>query len=104
MRLKEADPATISLVVTIVGTVLVPVPVLGAGLGLYLGYKALREARAGGWNSEKLARTAVIVGWIGLAYLVLPLCIWLGWLGCAGAASVCEGLWETLFNRLGGIL
>jgi DNA-directed RNA polymerase subunit RPC12/RpoP len=91
---KNSDPAVVSIIVTVVGTFVLPLPLVGAIIGLVLGYKALKSAREGGGNSEKLAKSAVIVGWVVLACTILPLRIapvmdWaeLYWICCPGRGS-----------------
>jgi hypothetical protein len=91
------DPAVTSLFVTIVG--FFTFPILSAVVGLFLGYKALREARAGGWGSEKLARAAVIVGWIGLAS---PFCLMMTAMGTQVGYSLCDVLLQILSDISGG--
>jgi hypothetical protein len=93
----KRDPAIISMVVTIVGFFVFPI--LSAVAGLVLGYKALREARAGGWGSEKLARIAVIVGWIGLAS---PFCLTMTAVGTQFGYSLCGVLTQMLSDISGG--
>ena len=82
------DPAITSIFVTIAG--FFAFPIVSAIVGLVLGYKALREARAGGGN-EKLAKTAVIVGWIGLA---LPFCLAMTLMGTQFGYSLCGVLFQ----------
>ena len=98
--MKKTDPAIISIVATVAGLVVFPIG--GAILGLVLGYRALRQARAGGKGagSERLARTAIIVGWIGIALNVLPLFMILGVSGVQAACSLCDGLFEMLSDAL----
>lgn len=88
---KKRDPAVISLIVTIVSTLFIPIPIAGPGLGLYLGYKALKEARSDGWKqgSEKLAQTAIAVGWVAL---LLPVCAFTTSIGIHTAQSIYEWL------------
>lgn len=102
---KKIDLALISLIVVIVGTFVMPIPILGPGLGLYLGYKALNEARSSGGrrSSEKMAQAAIIIGWIGVASTMLSLCMITGGAGVQGVQSVCSGLCEGLFDLLDSI-
>lgn len=86
---KKRDPALTSLIVTIVTTFFIPIPFIGPAVGLYLGYKALRKARAGGQGSEKLSRVAIAVSW---AALLLPMCILATNTGIHTARSVYEWL------------
>ena len=94
--LTRADPALVSIIATVVGSLFMPL--LGGVLGLILGYRALKQARAGGGESgsEKLAKTAVVVGWIGVAFTVLPLCAIVGISGVQLGYSLCNGLFEAL--------
>jgi hypothetical protein len=66
----------------------------GGGIGLWLAYRALRNARdtgeAGG--SERMARAAVIVGWIGLCMHVIPLCLVLAISGTQASWNICSAL------------
>ena len=70
------------------------VPGLAGVAGLALAYRAQRQARAGGGegSSEKLARTAVIVGWGGVAYSLLPMCVAAGMVGGEWVNSICDEL------------
>ncbi len=102
---KKVDLALVSLIIVIVGTFIMPIPILGPGLGLYLGYKALNEARASGGrqSSKKMAQAAIIIGWIGVASTMLPLCMITGGPGARGIQSVCRGLYEIVFDLLDSI-
>ncbi len=93
----KRDPAITSMVVTIVG--FFAFPIVSAVVGLVLGYKSLREARAGGGGSEKLARIAVIVGWLGLAS---PLCLTVTAGGAQFGYSLCGVLIQMLSDIAGG--
>ncbi len=95
---KKRDLAAISLIVTVVSIFFVPVPIVGPGLGLYLGYKALKEARSGGraQGSEKLARVAIAVAWVAM---LLPVCALSASAGVHTARSIYEWL-RTLFHFL----
>ena len=97
-RVKR-DPAVTSIIVTVVGSFFLPI--VGAILGLVLAYKALREARAGGWGSEKTARTAVIVGWGGIALGLLPLCMAMTTSGTQLGYSLCNNLLQMVSDVLG---
>jgi uncharacterized membrane protein len=94
--LTRTDPALVSIVATVMGSLFIPL--LGGVLGLILGYRALRQARAGGGasGSEKLAKAAVVVGWIGVASTVLPLCAIVGISGVQLGYSICDGLFEAI--------
>lgn len=100
IRGLKSDPAYVSILVTAVGTFIVPL--LGGVVGLILGYKALREARAsdGKSGSEKLARTAVVVGWAGVALSVLPVCLILSASGAQVGLSACSGLFDAVLDML----
>jgi hypothetical protein len=100
---KRADPATISMIVTAVGMFVIPIPLVSPIAGLVLGYRALKSARAGGNNSEKLAKIAVIFGWVGAAYTALPLCLFVGSAGYQIMYTVCGGLWDELVDLVGRI-
>jgi ribosomal protein L34E len=99
---KNSDPAVISIIVTVVGTAVIPLPLVGAILGLVLGYKALKSAREGEGNSEKLAKWAVGVGWVVLACTILPLCLVFGSSGVQATYSTCDGLSGGLLDMLLG--
>jgi ribosomal protein S27AE len=94
---KKTDPALISIIVTIVGSFFVPIG--GAILGLFLAYKALKEARAseGRLGSESLARIAVAVGWIGLALSVLPFVLFFVMSGAQAGCALCNELSQNWF-------
>ncbi|MBN1978687.1 MAG: zinc ribbon domain-containing protein [Anaerolineae bacterium] len=100
---KNTDPGAISLVVTLVGTFVFPFPLASPIVGLVLGYRALKSAREGGGNSEKLARAAVITGWAVLACTMLPLCFVFGSSGVQAAYSACDGLGRALLDMLSGV-
>ena len=99
----DADPAVISIIVTLVFTAVIPLPFVGAIIGLVLGYQALKSARAGGDNSEKLAKWAVAIGWFVLACTILPLCLVFGGSSVQAVYSACDGLGRTLSNMLSGV-
>ena len=95
---KKLDPATVSIMVTVFGFLVFPVG--GAIVGLVLGYKALRDAQESGGRtgSEKLARTAIYVGWGGIALSVLPLCLFVGMSGVGWGCSLIEELFQAAGN------
>jgi DNA-directed RNA polymerase subunit RPC12/RpoP len=99
---KNADPGLVSIIVTVVGTFVIPLPLVSAIFGLVLGYKALRGAREGGGNSEKLARWAVAVAWVVLACTIVPLCLVFGSSGVQATYSACGGLGRGLLDLLAG--
>jgi DNA-directed RNA polymerase subunit RPC12/RpoP len=92
---QRTDPAVVSIIVTIGATLAFP---FGAIIGLILAYRALREARATSEasGSESLARSAVTVGWIGIAFHVVPLCLVLGFSGTSLSWTICSGLLDGL--------
>ncbi len=100
----DADPAVISIIVTLVGTAVIPLPLVGAIIGLVLGYKALKSAREGGGNSEKLAKWAVIIGWVVLACTILPLCLVFGGSSVQVTYNTCDGLSRGLLDMLSGLV
>jgi hypothetical protein len=100
---KRSDPGVISIIVTLVGTFVIPLPWISAIVGLVLGYRALKSAREGGGNSEKLAKWAVVIGWGIIAYSTLPLCLILGGSSVQAIYSTCEGLSTTLLDMLSGV-
>ena len=98
----KLDPALVSIIVTVAGSMFVPF--MGGIVGLILAYRALREARADGGRagSEKLARTAVIVGWGGVAVCVLPLCLMVTASGAQMGITVCGDLFHALSDAVTG--
>ena len=69
-RKQKQNPAVASILVTVIGSMFVPI---GAPIvGLFMAYKAGREMRARGEN-PRLATIAVFVGWAGLAVSVFPM-------------------------------
>lgn len=94
------DPALTSILVTIIGSLFVPL--LGAAAGLFLAYRALREARAGQGGSERLARMAIIIGWGGIALVLLPLLFGGITLGVRAGYSACSQSIQALFDMLRG--
>ena len=101
-RSTRLDPALVSIIVTVAGSMFVPF--MGGIVGLILAYRALREARADGGQarSEKLARTAVIVGWGGVAVCVLPLCLMVTASGAQMGITVCGDLFHALSDAVTG--
>ena len=85
LAVGKIDPAII--ITTVVGSSFLPIG--AAILGLILGHKALREARAGGEGNE-------VIGWIGLAYTALPFCILLGGIWAEIASEIINGLIDIL--------
>jgi DNA-directed RNA polymerase subunit RPC12/RpoP len=101
---KTSDPGLISILVTLVGSFFLPFPLVSPVVGLVLGYRALKSAREGGGNSEKLARAAVITGWMVLVCTVLPLCFMVGGSGVQVTYSTCDGLSRGLLDTLSGLV
>lgn len=99
---KNADPGAISLIVTLVGTFMLALPVVSPIIGLVLGYRALKSAREGGGNSERLARAAVITGWAVLAFTILPMCLMLAGSSVQVTYTTCDGLGRALLEMLSG--
>jgi uncharacterized membrane protein/predicted RNA-binding Zn-ribbon protein involved in translation (DUF1610 family) len=99
-KAKRMDPALLSIIVSVVGSLFIFLG--GPAVGLVLGYRALREARAsgGGDRLERRAKAAVVVGWIVLASTVLPLCLSLLMPGVQWGCSACQGLFEELSIRV----
>lgn len=83
----------VSIVVTVVGTMMLSF--IGGALGLYLAYKALREAQESG-QSEQLARIAVGIGWISVILSVLPMCLGFGVWGM----GICSSTGGAIFDGL----
>jgi hypothetical protein len=103
-RITRLDPALVSIIVTVAGSMFVPL--MGGIVGLILAYRALREARTDGGQarSEKLARTAVIVGWGGVAVCVLPLCLMVTASGAQMGITVCGDLFHALSDAVTGAI
>ena len=103
---KKADPAVISIIVTLVGSMFIPFA--AAIVGLFLGYRALKDARAGdeGEKQGKLARAAVVIGWMVLASSILPLFVAVGMPALQWTCSTCNELFlelgEELLSMFGG--
>lgn len=100
---KNSDPGVISIIITVAGTFFLPLPLVSPIVGLILGYRALKSAREGGSNSEKVAKWAVIIAWIVLACTILPLCLVLGSSGVQATYSTCDGLGRALLDMLSGV-
>ncbi len=97
---SKNDPATISIIVSVVGSFFIPG--IGSILGLILGYKALKDARDGskGPKSEKRAKTAITIGWIAVLFGLVPICIAVGTPGLQWGCSLCTSLFDELFSAL----
>lgn len=91
--------AVASLIASILGLTLIPT--IGSVLGLILGYMARNRIRdsAGTMGGEGLAKAGIILGWIGVALLVLGVCLAIAFLvlGVGGTAglTMCAGLGNT---------
>ena len=103
-RSTRLDPALVSIIVTVAGSMFLPL--MGAIVGLILAYKALRDARADGGQAskEKLARTAVIVGWGGVAVGVLPLCLMVTASGAQMGIALCGDVSQAVMDTVNGVL
>jgi uncharacterized membrane protein len=101
---KRMDPALLSIIVSVVGSFFIFMA--GPIVGLVLGYRALREARAsgGGDKLEGRAKAAVVVGWFVLASTVLPFCLSAMMPGVQWGCSACQGFFEELSVRVSGLL
>lgn len=97
-RLKKS-PATVSILVSVFGSLFIPL--VGAVVGLVLAYRARHQAQAGR-GSEKLARTAVIVGWSFLALGLAPFFLVLVSSGVQVGYTCCDNLINAVLNVLPG--
>lgn len=98
---KKMDPATLSIIVSVVGSFFIPFG--GPVVGLILGYKAFRDARDSGIEkSEKRAKVAIVVGWFIIVSTILPLCLAMGTPIVQPGCSFCQGLFDELFNMASG--
>lgn len=68
--------AILSLILSILGLIGI-VPVIGSILGLVFGYKARKEIElsAGELGGEVMVQWGIILGWIGLALVLLACCL-----------------------------
>lgn len=84
---QTSGKAIASLVCSIVGFFTCPL-VLHI-IGLVLGNAALKEIRAAPdrLDGEGLAKTGVILAWIGIGLAVLGLCLWLAMVGIMAAGG-----------------
>jgi len=94
------SPANLSILVSIVGSLFIPFG--GPVLGLILGYKALGDARNGeqGEKSERQAKTAIAIGWAIVAFSLVMMCIAMGMPTVQSGCSMCQSLFDELFNAL----
>ncbi|MCP4544754.1 MAG: DUF4190 domain-containing protein [Chloroflexi bacterium] len=99
---KKMNPATLSILVSAVGSFFIPFG--GPVVGLILGYKALRDARNGGWGSknEKRAKVAIAIGWFILVFSMLPICLAMGMPIVQSGCSFSQGLFGELLNAASG--
>lgn len=90
-EVKQLDPATLSILVTILGWFFLPV--ISAVIGLILAYRARKQARTtyGRSGSERLARTAIIIGWVGIGIGLVPLILTLAVAGFSWGFTLCNG-------------
>jgi len=96
---KKLDPALVSMLVTVFGSMMIPL--IGPGVGLFLAYRARRQARTSGDSrSERLARTAIILGWAFMALSMLPLCLALTSSSVQAGYTFCKGMYEALSDAL----
>jgi uncharacterized membrane protein len=78
--LGDAKPtstnAILSLILSILGVIGI-VPVIGSILGLVFGYNARNEIKEsdGDLSGEGMAQWGIILGWVGLALVLLACCI-----------------------------
>lgn len=98
----KTDLGIVSIIATVVGTMFVPIG--GGILGLILAYKAREQARAsrGTGGSAEIARIAIIVGWLGLAFGLLPLCFFPALMGGQMGLSFCGAMTEVPILFTGG--
>lgn len=94
-QVKRLDPAIVSLLVTVIGSLMMPL--IGAGVGLLLAYRA--RARTG---NEKLVRLAIAVGWAFLVLSFAPLCFTLASSSVHVGFSACDNLVNGLLGVLPG--
>ncbi|MFW7414702.1 DUF4190 domain-containing protein [Demequina sp. SO4-18] len=78
--------AVISLVLSILGGVGVLL-IVGSIAGIVTGHIARRQARERGEQGEGVAKAGVIVGWVGLAFMVLTITGLLWWNSMAAAVA-----------------
>ena len=97
------DPAVLSIIATFFGSMIVPFG--GPILGLYLGYKALKDARAGGTGktSEGLAKAAVVIGWSFVAFQVFFVCIAVFMPSVQLSCSLCKDLLDGVTQVVSGL-
>lgn len=88
---RGTDPAIISVVITTVCSLFLPIwGIVGTIGGLLMGYKARGEASAGSGGSGALARIAIVFGWLGVTYHLFAVCTVLDESLAQGVHSACE--------------
>ncbi len=96
--------ALISLIAGILGLTILPT--IGSIAGLIMGYIAKRqiEESRGAMGGEGMAKAGIILGWIGVAFLILGLCALLAYIliifvgvGGMSACGVCATLSNTTY-------
>ena len=99
----KMDPAVLSILATIVGSMIIPFG--GPILGLYLGYKALKDARAGGAGkrSESLAKAALVIGWGVVAFQFFFVCMALFMPSAQWGCSLCQELFDKVTQVVSGL-
>jgi hypothetical protein len=99
----KMDPAVLSIIATFFGSMIVPLG--GPILGLYLGYKALKDARAGDAEnrSEVLAKVAVVIGWSVVAMHFLAVCMALFVPSAQWGCSLCNDLLDGVTKAVSGL-
>ena len=95
----RGNPAAVSMLVSVLGVFFFPP--LGAVVGLAMAYRARGMARRGKCGDEKLARLAVLIGWGGLAFSVVPLCLIAAWSGAQMGLRLFENFVRELLSILG---
>ena len=86
--------AVASLIASILGLTLIPT--IGSVIGLILGYMARNRIRdsAGTLGGEGLAKAGIILGWIGVAFIVIGVCVGVAIFGGTAGITICAGLGE----------
>ena len=89
--------AIASLIFSILGLVGV-LPIIGSVVGLILGYSARREIgeRPNALGGDGLAQAGIVVGWVGIAFLVLLLCLVAAGFVAIPGIALCAGLLDSL--------
>jgi len=87
---SKLDPAVVSILVSLVGNSIFPV--LGAVIGLALGYRALKEATT--LAMEKRARLAIGLGWVILGLAFVTICLAMAAPVLQFGCSICSELYR----------